>query len=377
MKVELIVPFRYAGAGPTSLPASPGDFDPQCGLRSFEFGLLQCEAGVEAGFDSINVTEHHYSTGQMSAAPHLFIAALGQRLPTAQFGIYGTDLLLHNPVYVAEQYAVLDNLVAGRLRFGLMRGTPNEYATYGTNPWESRERFEEAVELVLRVFTEPEPFGWEGRYYRFRNIAVIPKPFQHPHPRILLSGRSIASARFAGKMGCDVGIAFAEPSVAAQSVAAYRGSAAEAGWQPTADNIVYRQFVVVAESDEKAHDLFQSGGGAPLGRPLATLNAQHSEMMATVAAALAGAPKGAPSGTRMRPPMGSAFVGTPESVLRQIIQARDHIGMGRVELAVLGQPAHDDVMAAIALLGRTVVAGLHADKPPEPGYAINSTRNAS
>lgn len=377
MKVELIVRFQYAGTDPMSLPASPGDFDPQSGLRSFEFGLQQCEAGFKAGFDSINVTEHHYSTGQMSAAPHLLIAALGQRLPTAQFGIYGTDLLLHNPVYVAEQYAVLDNLVAGRLRFGLMRGTPNEYATYGTNPWESRERFEEAVELVLRVFTEPEPFGWEGLYYRFRNIAVIPKPFQRPHPRILLSGRSIASAQFAGRMGCDIGIAFAEPSVAAQSVAAYRESAAEAGWQPTADNILYRQFVVVADSDEKAHDMFQRGGGAPFGRALATWSPQHSEMMATVAAALAGAPKGAPSGTRMRPPMGSAFVGSPESVLRQITQARDQIGMGRVELAILGQPTHDDVMTAIALLGRTVVAELHTDEPREPGYSINPARTAS
>ena len=376
MKVELIVPFRYAGADASLALASPGDFDPQRGRQSFEVGLQQCEAADEAGFDSINVTEHHYSTGQMSAAPHVLIAALGQRLPTAQFGIYGTDLLLHNPVHVAEQYAVLDNLLAGRLRFGLMRGTPNEYATYGTNPWESRERFEEAVELVLRVFTEPEPFGWEGRYYRFRNIAVIPKPFQRPYPRILLSGRSTASARFAGRMGCDVGIAFAEPAVAAESVAAYRESAAEAGWQPTSDNIVYRQFVVVAETDEKATDLFQASGGSPFGRPLAASNAHHAEMMATVAAALAGAPKGAPIGTRMRPPMGPAFVGSPESVLRQIAHARDHVGMGRVELALLGQPAHDDVMAAIALLGRTVVAGLHVDKP-EPSYSIESSQTAS
>src|SRR5262249_26379242 len=120
MKVELIVPFRYFGTDPGSALTSLGDFDPQQGLRSFEYGMRQCEAAFAAGFDSINVTEHHYSTGQMSAAPHLLVAALAQRLPTAQFGIYGTDLLLHNPVHVAEQYAVLDNLVSGRLRFGLM-----------------------------------------------------------------------------------------------------------------------------------------------------------------------------------------------------------------------------------------------------------------
>lgn len=375
MKVELIVPFRYFGAEPSSVLGSPGDFDPQSGVRSFEGGLQQAEAGFQAGFDSINVTEHHYSTGQMSAAPHLFIAALGQRLPTAQFGIYGTNLLLHNPVHVAEQYAVLDNLVSGRLRFGLMRGTPNEYATYGTNPWESRERFEEAVELVLRVFTEPEPFGWEGIYYRFRNIAVVPKPFQQPHPRILLSGNSAASARFAGRVGCDLGIAFAEPSVAARSVAAYREGAAEAGWQPTADNILYRQFVVIAEADERARELAEIGGGLGFGRPLATFNPQLMDVMATVAAALRGTPTDTGSRPRPRPPIGSALIGSPQMVLTQIRQAREQIGMGRVELAVLGQPTHDDVIAAIALLGRTVVAALHADDPELTD--IDRTRTAS
>lgn len=378
MKVELLVPFRYFGSDSGSVPASPGDFDQQAGLRSFEWGLQQCEAGFTAGFDSINVTEHHYSTGQMSAAPQLFIAAAGQRLPAAQFGIYGTDLLLHNPVHVAEQYAVLDNLVAGRLRFGLMRGTPNEYATYGTNPWESRERFEEAVELVLRVFTEPEPFGWEGMYYRFRNIAVIPKPFQRPHPRILLSGNSVASARFAGRMGCDVGIAFADPSVAAQSVAAYRAGAAEACWQPTADNILYRQFVVVADTDEEARAFAESGGGMRFGPPAGTANPQFSEMMATVAAAIRGAPKDASSAARPRPPLRPGFVGSPKTVLSQIRQARDQIGMGRVELAILGQPSPNRVMDAIALLGRTVVEPLHREESQSHGeYARVGVRDAS
>ena len=376
MKVELLVPFRYFGAEPGVALRSPGDFDPQAGLCSFEFGMQQCEAGFVAGFDSINVTEHHYSTGQMSAAPHLFVAALGQRLPTAQFGIYGTNLPLHNPVYVAEQYAVLDNLVAGRLRFGLMRGTPAEYATYGTNPWESRERFEEAVELVLRVFTEPEPFGWEGRFYRFRNIAVVPKPFQRPYPRILLSGTSIESARFAGRMRCDIGIAFAEPAIAARSVTAYREAAAEAGWQPTADNILYRQFVVIAESDEKASELAQSGPALGFGPPQAGTNSQFSEVTATVAAALRGAPRDSSGAPRKRPPFGPGFVGSPQTVLTRIMRAHDQIGMGRVELIISGQPSHDDVMAAIEQLGRTVVTALHTDEKQQPTSA-GQTRSAS
>jgi alkanesulfonate monooxygenase SsuD/methylene tetrahydromethanopterin reductase-like flavin-dependent oxidoreductase (luciferase family) len=360
MKIELVTPFRYFGTTPADAPTSPGDFDAQTGLDSFELGMQQGEAGHAAGFDSLNITEHHYSTGLMSAAPHQVVAALGQRIPSAQFGLYGTDLLLHNPVSIAEQYATLDNLVSGRLRFGLLRGTPNEYATYGTNPWESRERFEEAVELVIRIFAEPEPFGWEGRFYRFRNIAVIPKPFQRPHPRILLSGNSASSAHFAGRMRCDLGISFADPSAAALSVAAYREGAAEVGWEPEPDNILYRHFIVLAESDKEAVTLTQNGGpgfGGPSGR----MNVQMGMLMATVGAAMAGVPRGTPPSPSKLPAMGEPFVGGPDTVLTRIAEVRNQIGMGRIEFAVMGAPRHEDVLRAIALMGETIVPTLHAE----------------
>ena len=94
--------------------------------------------------------------------------------------------------------------IGGRLRIGLLRGTPNEYITYGTNPWESRERCEEGALLIKRAFSEPEPFGWEGRYYRYRSVSVWPRPAQPGGPRILISGNSPDGAVFAGKHGFDV-----------------------------------------------------------------------------------------------------------------------------------------------------------------------------
>lgn len=361
MKVELVIPFRYFAAKPEGMPSSPGGFEADSGLRSFQLGLEQAEAGYRAGFDSLNVTEHHYSTSLMSAAPHQLVAALGQRLPDAQFGLYGTDLLLHNPISIAEQYAILDNLVAGRLRFGLLRGTPNEYATYGTNPWESRERFEEAVELVIRVFTEPEPFGWEGRFYRFRNVALVPKPFQRPYPRILLSGNSLASARFAGRMRCDLGISFADPTAAARSVAAYRAGAAEVGWEPVPENILYRHFIVLADSDEEAARIIQNGREPSVRRAEAGMNKQMAALMATVGAALAGAPRGTLSGDARTGTMAQPFVGSPGTVLSRIADVRSQIGMGRIEFAVMGGPRHEDVLRVIELMGRTVILALHEE----------------
>ena len=87
-----------------------------------------------------------------------------------------------NPVRIAEEMALLDNLLPGRLVVGLLRGTTGEYLSYGLNPTEARERTTEAMELILKAWTEPQPFGWQGRYFQFRGVAVWPRPATDPHP---------------------------------------------------------------------------------------------------------------------------------------------------------------------------------------------------
>ena len=367
MKVEIFTPVVYYGDASRveDWPLPARLFDSERGTLSIQRGFEQFEAAFDAGFDSLNLAEHHYSTSQMTPAPHLFAAALGERLPQAQISILGTDLPLHNPINVAEQYATLDNLLGGRLRFALLRGTPNEYLTYGTNPWESRERFEEAVELIIRCFTEPEPFGWEGRYYRYRNISLFPSSVQEPHPRITLSGNSISSARFAGRMKCDLGLSFLPPDAAAASVAEYREAAEEAGWEPTGDNILYRQFTYVAESDEQARRETQELNW-PMGAGL--FNSKNPELMGvigTVAAAMAGVPKGVVPDMSKAPNLfGAPFLGGPATVLDQVRALTGRIGAGRVELVVTGAAgamSHENVVRSIKLTGETLVPALHAD----------------
>lgn len=367
MKVEIFTPVIYYGLPGQNpgWPPAPRLFDAECGLLSISRGFEQCEVAHAVGFDSLNLAEHHYSTSQMTPAPHLFAAALGQRVPDAQIAILGTDLPLHNPVNVAEQYATLDNLLGGRLRFALLRGTPNEYMTYGTNPWESRERFEEAVQLVIRIFTEPEPFGWEGRYFRHRNIALFPVPTQRPHPRILLSGNSVSSARFAGRMHCDLGLSFMPAPQAAVSVAAYREAAAEAGWAPTADNILYRQFCYVAETDEQAK-ADAAASNWPNGSGLfVSQNPELMGVMALAGAAMAGLPQGVRPDPAKAPPVmfGPPFLGGPDTVLAQIEGIREQVGFGRVELNVTGVAdamSHENVLRSIKLIGETLIPALHA-----------------
>jgi alkanesulfonate monooxygenase SsuD/methylene tetrahydromethanopterin reductase-like flavin-dependent oxidoreductase (luciferase family) len=371
VKIEIFTPVSYYGPVEAhTWPTPPRCYDPVAGMDSMARGLEQCAAAYDAGFDSLNFAEHHYSTAQLSPDPISYAGLLGQQLPRATISVLGTNLLLHNPVRVAESYAMLDNLLGGRLgSIGLLRGTPNEYLTYGTSPWSSREAFAEAVELVIRAMTEPEPFGWEGRHYRFRNISIWPHPVQQPHPRILLSGNSAVSARLAAALRCDIGFSFMSPERCAENAAAYRQAAAEAGWEPGPDNILYRHYLYLAASDEQAARDVAGYGWPGLGSTTASADPEMASVLATIGAAMGGAPRGAAADPDRAVPAGPSFAppisGGPETVLAQLRVLREVVGAGRVEIIVVGGESrfpHEMVLSSLALMGKTLVPALHADE---------------
>ena len=130
---------------------------------------------------------------------------------------------------------MLDTLTGGRVVAGMLRGTSNEYVTYATNPAESRERFEEALELIVRAWTEPQPFGWQGRYYEYRTISIWPRPVQQPHPPIYMSGSSPESGEFAARNRLQPGLRVHHRAAgAARRSRYYREQARRVGWEPDA-----------------------------------------------------------------------------------------------------------------------------------------------
>src|SRR5262249_23934447 len=140
--------------------------------------------------------------------PTILAGALTQRVRRATIALLGPTVPILNPVRVAEEVAMLDNLTGGRVVAGMLRGTSNEYATYNVNPAESRERFEEAMELIVNAWTQPQPFGWQGRYYEFRSVSIWPRPVQQPHPPIFMSGSSPESGELAARRRVGLGLAF-------------------------------------------------------------------------------------------------------------------------------------------------------------------------
>jgi alkanesulfonate monooxygenase SsuD/methylene tetrahydromethanopterin reductase-like flavin-dependent oxidoreductase (luciferase family) len=165
---------------------------------------------------------------------------------------------------------MLDALSHGRVVVLFLKGTPNAHATYGTNPAETREITQEGVQLIIRAWTEPQPFGWEGKFFRFRTVSVWPRTVQDPHPPVFYSGNSDESAEFAGKHGLSIAIGFAPPPKVKQQVEVYKKAAREAGWEPTHDNVLYRGRMIIGETDSAAEEIankigIRTGPAAPGG----------------------------------------------------------------------------------------------------------------
>jgi alkanesulfonate monooxygenase SsuD/methylene tetrahydromethanopterin reductase-like flavin-dependent oxidoreductase (luciferase family) len=140
----------------------------------------------------------------------MVLAAAAQRTSRIRLGTAVTLLPLHNPVKVAEEAATADILSDGRLEFGVGRGTaPLHYAGYDIPQEESRERFEEGLDFILQAWTH-EPFSYQGKYFRARELTLVPRPIQTPHPPVRIAANSPDTFPIAARRGLSI---FATPLI--------------------------------------------------------------------------------------------------------------------------------------------------------------------
>jgi alkanesulfonate monooxygenase SsuD/methylene tetrahydromethanopterin reductase-like flavin-dependent oxidoreductase (luciferase family) len=144
--------------------------------------LRQVEWSEELGFDEVWFTEHHFIDYGLSVDPATLASAAASRTRRVRIGLAAAILPFHHPLRLAEQMALVDIISDGRLDVGVGRGNrPAEFAGYRVPQQESRERFDETVDVMQRAWSE-ERFSYRGRFYTLDDIRVIPKPVQRPHP---------------------------------------------------------------------------------------------------------------------------------------------------------------------------------------------------
>ena len=167
-------------------------------------GLDIAQAAEALGYDGVWLAEHHFSNYGYLSQPLIMATHLAAKTSRIRIGTAVVVLPLHNPLMVAEQAATIDLLSEGRFDLGLGRGYQQyEFQRLGLDLKDSRGRWEEAIEIVTRAFTE-ESFSYQGEYYSFPETNVLPKPYQKPHPPIWVVGQSPESIDGAVRRGFHV-----------------------------------------------------------------------------------------------------------------------------------------------------------------------------
>jgi alkanesulfonate monooxygenase SsuD/methylene tetrahydromethanopterin reductase-like flavin-dependent oxidoreductase (luciferase family) len=335
---------------PAQWPVPPDAYDREAGAQSYR-GMVERLQYVEAlGFDWVSVAEHHYSPHRLTPAPIVSAAHLAAYSRKIKIAVLGPIVSQSNPVQVAENLAMLDNLTPGRLVVGLLRGTTGEYLSYGLNPTEARERTTEGMELILKAWTEPQPFGWQGRHFQFRTVSVWPRPLQQPHPPTYALGASRESCEFAARHHLGLGVAYGPFEVMGRAIRYYRDACAQYGWEPAPDQI-YRANILLAETDEKARDLLEVRRATRDSFPL----------RAGVREALLQLDSRNIAGEARSPNVGGVlptnFVGGPDAVVAQIKRCRDEVGAGVIDLMfqIPGSGDLSFLMRSLELFGKKVL----------------------
>ncbi|MGA9867204.1 MAG: LLM class flavin-dependent oxidoreductase [Acetobacteraceae bacterium] len=165
-------------------------FDPKRAHLMYNDFMDELEYAADCGFDAVCVNEHHSNGYGLMPSPNLIASSLARRTTDTAICVMGNSLALYNPpTRVAEEFAMIDVISGGRLIAGFPVGTPMDTCyVYGQNPSMLRERYHEAHDLVVRAWTDPDTFAFNGRFNQQRYVNIWPRPVQRPHPPIWVPG---------------------------------------------------------------------------------------------------------------------------------------------------------------------------------------------
>ncbi len=165
-------------------------FDPERANEVYHTYMDQLEFADELGFDGIGVNEHHQNGYGIMPSPNIIAAGLARRTSQAALCVIGNSIALYNPpIRVAEEFAMLDVISGGRLVAGFPVGTSMDTNyCYGQIPALTRDKYAEAHELIMRAWSEDEPFAFDGKYNQLRYVNCWPKPIQKPRPPVYIPG---------------------------------------------------------------------------------------------------------------------------------------------------------------------------------------------
>lgn len=219
----------------------------------------QMEEMDRLGYDHIWVTEHHFANyGGQLPHPPTFMSAIARTTKKIRLGIAISVVPLHNPIDLAESYAMVDVISNGRLDFGVGKGSEShEYHKAGVDQKEAGDRMYESVEVIRQAWSN-KPVNFKGKYYSVDNVNVLPKPVQKPLPPIWVGcARTEESFTWAGKNNfhlMTLPYLYKEQGMLPKLVKLYRDAQKAAGHDPASTEVLGKFHIYVSDSLDKAVD---------------------------------------------------------------------------------------------------------------------------
>src|SRR5579864_4982469 len=280
--------------------------------------LERIEIMDRSGYDAVWLAEHHFSDFSVCPSVHMVGTMAAARATRLRIGTGVSLAPFYHPLRLAEEVALLDVLSGGRVNWGAGRGFARvEFENFGVMPEESTARFREAVEIVLRAWTE-EKLHFAGAHFRFDGVEVLPKPVQQPHPPVWMAATSEGALDWAAGNGFSI---LMDPHAAASDIGRKRRYYAEhlaaAGFSLAGRDLPVARLMALGDSAAEAEAVARRGAQWIVD---SYFGAAHRPVGV--------ADPNAPGADPVRRCLDDVILhGTAEAVLDQILRLREEIGL--------------------------------------------------
>ena len=344
-------------------------FSSEDGSRLYNERLDEYQLVEEVGFDGIMLNEHHTAPFCMSPRVNIFAGILARLTKKVKIVLLGNPIpIWDNPVHLAEELSIIDMISGGRLVSGFVRGGGVENIQANANPLFNRERFEEGHDLIIKAWTQPGPFRFEGKHYQFRVVNPWATPLQAPHPRIWIPGVASRETVIWAAQHAYPYIGLNTNFDVSQKIKdLYTDTAREAGFEPGPEHFGQLLQVHVAETEEKAERnarefMWMRGEFTGLAHPVwgsPTGYGSRGNRKSLIEIAAGRRPMVNPPPLNQRRLEHTFVWGTPDQVTTQLKHVMENNRVGILALwGNDGKIDHEDSKTCIKLLGNEVLPAL-------------------
>jgi alkanesulfonate monooxygenase SsuD/methylene tetrahydromethanopterin reductase-like flavin-dependent oxidoreductase (luciferase family) len=272
----------------------------------------------QTGYDAVWLAEHHFSSFSVCPSVHMMGTLAAARTSRLRIGTGVSLAPFYHPLRLAEEVALLDVLSGGRVNWGAGRGFARvEFENFGVPPEQSTSRFREAVEIVLKAWTD-EHLTFAGDHFRFEGVEILPKPLQQPHPPVWMAAGSEGAIDWAAGRGFSI---LMDPHAAHADIGIKRRFYAErlaaSGFSIDGRDIPMARLVALGDSRAKAEAVARRGAQWIVD---SYFGAQHNPVGLT--------DPNRPGVDPVQRYLDEVILhGTPDAVLDEILRLREEIGL--------------------------------------------------